>query len=385
MWIVLRLVLAVLAFLARLLYRALPLTPTGMVGAVPYAVVLTRRLGSIRRFRVGIPFEAPRFRLTRESEADRLFKIDLRIASELQTGDSAFDHLVYVAGDHPAVHRLLKESAEARAAITAVFAVGFTSITSNGAALWLRHPAEREPTAEELECARRLGVALEGLRGSGGALMDPFVRRLVVIEALLWMVTAYAAGGFLDWLVHDDDPHLDRGRLIGLGILAAVALFLVLFGAVVLVLRGSSRGHRLLIECAAVLLLCLPVAGTQAVSDLNRALDPNIDTVVVCSIRRAMIERPAKSSATKRRRGRLLGRVFDGTIDAAMGLAADTHVWQLDIGREGLAIGIPARMEVTAEQYRSAGPGDPVAVHVASGFLGVPWLREVSEAVSRGP
>lgn len=353
MWIIVRLFLAVAAYLMRLRLPTGGQEATHRLDGMPYFVDLTKRKGKITEFSIGTPLEAPWFRLTREGGLDRFFKA-IGMAREAESGDAEFDRLVYVAGDHPAVHALLRKSEPARAAIQEAFAAGFTRIASNGACLTLDHPEGRNPTEDELALLRRLRAALVGLQGrSAKPFADGFLWKVVVVEAAVWSILAYAIGGVVELFFNKQDYYLRSGPLILYGLGAALVLFVLLFGAIAVFLRGSSRGHRILVESAIVLALGLPTTGMQVVSDLNRGLDGETEVVFT-----------RKINDVERKRSRRSTRYY-------LHLAGESA---------GEPIGLPTKIQVERALYETARPGALAVVHVAPGWLGLPWYRRIEIA-----
>jgi hypothetical protein len=308
------------------------------------------RKEKIRRFGIGTPLVAPWFRLTREAHLDRFFKA-IGMAREAETGDREFDRLVYVAGDHPAVHQLLRQSAPARAAIRAVLAAGFVRISSNGACLTLEHPEARGPTADELKLLVPLRAALVKWEGPGSSrFLDRFQWKVVAVEAAVWSIVAYAAGSVIDRLFNREDYHVQLMPLVQRGLIAALLLFLFLFTAIAMFLRRSSRGHRILVESALLLALGLPVAGVQVVSDLNRALDGGDEVVVT-----RRIEDVEKETGRRR---------------------PTSYYLHLTSGPPE-PIDLPPTIQVEEAVFSQAWPGAVAAFHVGPGWLGVPWYRRI--------
>ncbi|NJL27709.1 MAG: hypothetical protein HC897_07355 [Thermoanaerobaculia bacterium] len=146
---------------------------------------------------------------------------------------------------------------------------------------------------------------------------------------------------------------LDKTRLFTLGLLAACGFFAALFAAIVLWLRGSSRGHRILIESAIVLVLGLPLAGTQLVSDLNQYVGTPERTVITREITGTRHE-------TRRRKRRT------------------EHYYYLDFAQVAESpFPVPRSLRVEEELYDSAAAGRTAQLHVASGWLGIPWIEKV--------
>jgi len=350
MWIIIRLFLAVVAYLMRLRLPTLSPEAPHQLGGMSYFVDLTERKGKVTRFSIGTPLAAPWFRLSHEGGPDRFFKA-VGMAREAESGDPEFDRLVYVAGDHPAVHALLRKSEPARVAIQEALAAGFTRISSNGACLTLDHPEGRNPKQDELALLGRLRAALVRLEGSrANPFADGFLWKVVVVEAAVWSILAYAIGGFVELFFNKQDYHLQTGSLIRYGLGAALVLFVLLFGAIAVFLRGSSRGHRILVESAIVLALGLPIAGLQLVSDLNRGLDGGTEVVFTRKIRDVEKRRSRRSTS---------------------------YYLHLAGRSAGEPTGLPAKIKVEHALYEQASPGALAAVHVAPGWLGLPWYRRI--------
>jgi hypothetical protein len=202
-----------------------------------------------------------------------------------------------------------------------------------------------------------LGQALKPLeRDSSRRLSDPFVWKALVVEGLVWSIAAYGVGAYLEMAFHTEDIHLDRMDLIWPGLAMGAVLFGLLGATVVFLLRGSSRGHRLLLESAALLLLGLPFTGIQVFADLNRGLDTsevNLDaTVAGCQTR----------VSTSYRRGRKR-------------TSTSYHV-RLS-GTEG-NIALPQEIRVSQEVCRAAKAGSQAVITLGQGAFGKPWYRRIS-------
>lgn len=225
----------------------------------------------------GLEFKTPLiFTLTREDGWDRGWKF-FGLTTELQTGDRAFDQTVYVAGDHPALHRLLAGEAELRRRIVGLFDRGARRIFSDGAHLWVE-PTESAHASDQ-DLAELLGIRGVLQRGEPSGyrwFSDPFLLKAIAVEALVWTVALYGAPAQIEQLyrshVLGEEQHfLDLWTLLRPSLLLAAGVFVALMGLVVVVLRGSSRGHRVILEGALVLGICLPLSGLQAITDYSRA------------------------------------------------------------------------------------------------------------------
>lgn len=146
-----------------------------------------------------------------------------------------------------------------------------------------------------------------------------------------------------------------------LGGVAAGALFAALLALIALLLRGSSRGHRILVESALVLLLSLPAAGLQLAGDTNRALDE------AAPVRIAAAVRDCRVSTYKRREKYFV--VLEGAAPA------ETHV--------APEVSLPEEIKADEGVCREAARTKTIEIFVGPGRWDVPWLRELRAGGAR--
>lgn len=355
MWILFRLGLAVVAFAARLAGRFRPRkgVPTA-VGDQTVLLAQRETLNKSTNYFMGVELEAPIwFRLHRETGRDRWFK-RLGLATEIETGDPDFDTFVYVACDHPRFGRLLEGSKEARSLISELLWAGITRIEYSGGVLWCS--MKRKPSTHEQSLVARLGKALAPLRDdSSSRFEDPFLRKALVVEGVVWSIAAYAASSLIVTLSLPEIYLTDASYLLP-GLSIAAGLFALLLAGVWVFLRGSSRAHRLIIESAVVLALGLPVAGVQIFDDLNRGLD---SSEVKIETTRTECQRRVATSRSRRGGSRT-------TI---------THWLHVSGSGEGITLPSPVRFPETCEY---APRGTPVTFAIGRGALGGPWYRTIT-------
>ncbi|NJL27710.1 MAG: hypothetical protein HC897_07360 [Thermoanaerobaculia bacterium] len=161
MWILIRLLITVATFALHFVLRWVRDKPEGELAGRPfYKTIRRNKQKRITGFSIGIALSAPIvFRLQAEAASDRLFK-KLGFAEEFQTGDSDFDQRVYIASDHPALHRLLIENERLRVLVRRALDMGFRCVSGDGTVLWLDRSADREPLAAELRLLADLGMAM---------------------------------------------------------------------------------------------------------------------------------------------------------------------------------------------------------------------------------
>lgn len=355
MWIAIRLFAAFAAFISRHIRRVSLPRPAGDFRGARYYQKVYRNKKNITGYAVGARLQAPvLFRLHEEDDSDRLFKV-LGFATEFQTGDSEFDPEVYVASDHPSLFDLLKESDTARAAIRKVLGSGFRRISADGNVLWIEKSASHEPFSEDLELLFELHSAFVELEARRQNYFDPFLVRAVAVEALTWSIAAYAAAALPDLLGHHEDYHLHSWQILVVGLAGSGIVLGLLLMLIFVLLRRSSKGHRILVEGALLLWFGLPVAGIQLASDLNRYFDGS-DAVVVT----ARIARAEQRTHRGGRRGNY-----------------STYHLILNHPASRPQIDLPSEIQVSHAVFRKAVSGHDVDLHIGRGCLSVPWYREI--------
>lgn len=355
MWIVLRLILAAIGFGIRQWRRRKKPTAAGMFDDTPWFEEVYYNKSRTTGFSIAMPRASPTWaRLHAESRADRLFK-RIGIANEVQTGDPEFDELVYVTCDHPHVTGLLRETAELRRAIVAAFRAGFKEVRFDGRYVWLRRDADTSSTETDRQVLQRIQVASARLDDEPASrLADPFLWKALVVEGLIWAIAGYAIGAAIEQMAYDEDYHVDKSALIGRGLGAGAAGFVLLLGIITLWMRGSSRGHRIIIESALVLVIALPITGIQTVGDTNRALDDAPATTVARQVAGCEVRRHTSKNRT-------------------------SYTYHLGLVPEPERTGplLPPTIEVTKPICDGATPGAPIELEIKPGRWGVPWYREI--------
>ena len=354
MWIVIRLVLAAIGFAIRIFAPRRGLGTAQMAGDTPVYVNVHRSKGRrIVGFTIAIERKTPTWiRLHAENAIDRTFKA-IGIANELQTGDSAFDRKVYVTCDHPHVATVLTESPDLRRAIVAMLDDGFRKIVFDGTTVRADRRASEEPSGNELLALKAVSDAAWRLSEPPPSRAgDPFVWKALVVEGVIWSIGGYAIGAAIELAAVREDVHLATGPLWQTGILVALVGFLALLAVIVLWMRGSSRGHRVIVESVLVLLLALPVTSMQAVADTNRALDNAAPTIV---------ERTYTRCETRRHRSRRSTR----------------YSYHLYLSPPGNGDGptLPSEIQITGSLCTAAQGSGVATMAIGPGRWGIPWYR----------
>lgn len=358
MWLVIRLLIAIGAVVVRFLSPSWRGKPTGEAGGRPtYQSVSKTKKGAVTGFRLGIELDTGLvFDFHEESESDRFFKW-LGVSDELQTGDEAFDRRIYVACDHLGLHDLLRSEPRARAAIMALFAAGFARIRSDGKVLWMRRASEKEPAAEDFAPLVELAESLSCLERRDGFRVHmprPFALRFVVVEAVVWSIFGYAASSWISLTYDFGWSYFEFGRLLWLGGLSAAALIAVILCLIVLFLRGSSRGHRIVVESGVLLVLALPVAGVSIVSDINSHSQGDAPISVESEIM-------SKRKVTRRTRR-------STTTDYYINLAPPKT--------RPIGFDAPLSVQVGYGDFKAAEPTGTLRMQIEPGALGIPWIAD---------
>ena len=367
MWILARLGFAFLVFLFRALWRR-----QGIDQSVLYRdtrrVTLAKHRKDENRQRVikkiywGLALKTPLvFALTREGWWDRVWKV-LGLATELETGDEGFDRKIYVAGDHPALHRLLTENARLREQIVNLFARGAVRIFSDGGHLWVESAELAYPSDRDLDELYGIYVALrDGGPARGHWLLDGFLWKAVVVEALVWSVALYGVPALVErlyreYVLGEGQRFPDLWALAQLGLGLAAAVFVVLVGLIVVWLHGSSRGHRIIAESVVVLGLGLPFSAIEVVSDVNISQDTSAPRQHEYRVMEKWSTGGGRKISGKRRK--------DSTPTYFLDLAPLTDD----------APKVRPFLQVAAGTYYRAEQGGVVRITSRAGRLKIPWI-----------
>jgi hypothetical protein len=352
-WIAIRLVLALIGFAIRRLRRGSLPASAFPIDGVPYFETIHRNKQAITGFTIGMERASPTWiRLHAESRIDRLCK-RVGIANELQTGDTRFDDTIYITCDHPHVHDVLRESKELRDAILAAFDAGYRWIRFDGVTVRMQRHVRSEPSPQDRKLLTDVWRAAATLAGEPPSrLADPFLWKALVVEGVIWGILGYAIGAFIESRVHHEDYHLWHAQVVKTGLVVAVVSFLLLVGVIALWMRGSSRGHRVIVESAIVLLLGLPITAIQLVGDTNRALD----------------------SAPALHAERRLERCEQRKHRTKQSYYYTYHLWLVETP-ELAGPRVPRQIEVPNELCGL--PTTPVHLVIGPGRWGIPWYREI--------
>jgi hypothetical protein len=346
-----------------MIYRLSPkqLPEAGNYQGMPYYVETNHdEEGDMVAFKLGMPLPTESlFKFELEGKSSKFFK-SLGISTEYQSGDTNFDEKIYLACDHPVLLQQLGNSTQSRDLILELLINRkFRSIWSDGEVLWTTRSSRKEPTETEIQLLSQLVASLMPVCQTALQQKTPFFWRFLWVEAFVWALFGYAASVLLENRFNYHDYHLDSGALFQYGLIAAALLMAVLMMTIILLLRKSSRGHTIVAESFALLLLTLPLCGMQLVSDINRNFDkaaPQQQVGIISDV----------SKRTSSGRG--------------SGIWTPRTTYQLELQDELWVFGtpVPQRIEISEKLYQHANTGEQLLLSIKPGFLGLPWYEKMT-------
>lgn len=355
MWLLLRLLTSLGIYLWRFFWRKQDYDDLDSYQGVTCARKIVTNKNQFQKAYHGMEYSGPlRFQFTREKGWDRYFK-DLGLAVEQQTGDRKFDEDIYITCDQAALGEMLRTNHTVRAVVLLLFDSGVERIFSDGAFIWAEFHREAYTVGSIHELLHDLRTGLLGISATKpSSALDQFFWRAVAVESLAWSIALYGVPGFAQFMIERNTLYLDAWALISAGLLASLAVFAVLFATIVGLLRGSSRGHRIIVESFLVLLPGIPLSTVQAVSDLNIALDDTTPMVMESMVYDKRVE-------VKRSRRRTTTYYY-------------LHLQAATTGPNS----VNGSIEVEPSIYYAAQKGRPVTLTMRQGKLGYPWLETIA-------
>jgi hypothetical protein len=352
MWIILRVFVFFVVAITRLSRRLSPPKVFGERNGTTFYQVVRRSKHHVSGYQVGVEFPVPvLFRLHGEAILDKKFK-SLGFSTEMQTGDPVFDEAVYIASDHPAIGEYLAANPEARR-LSLEAVQGFNSLVyADGQYLWFKFSGNALPTDADMVRVEALRNAFQGLGKQIRLRVDPFTVRVALAEALTYTVALSALISLVENKADDYVFHLDLAGLVVYGLLAGALLLGVLMLAIKFIVGKSSRGHRIILESAFVLMISLPFTGIDIVSKVNR----NFDEAPPIVIRRQVVSANSQMTVWRGRR-----RYFHS----------------LDFADAPMVEGktLPRREGMTLYHFQRSPHSGFVYQKIHRGYLGLKWYR----------
>jgi hypothetical protein len=361
MLILLRLAVAVAAFLVRLQWRSRRRMPTEQVAGIPLWTHESRdKKKRLTRSTAGTPVTTSiHFSLHPEDWADRLFK-SFGLAFELQSANPVFNQRVFIASDHPLFADRILANDRFQELVFGLFQQGITQIACDGRELTARIDGGREldfrHKTEFAELAILLLPKLESVQGWGGQGQDPFLKKAMLAEAITWAIATYGAFGLFE-LMRDFGcvyprwmPFFRVAGVVGIAFVACYFWWLKSW------LGRSTRLRGVLKATCWLALLTFPLAAIPFVSDFNIELDRSpairIETAVLGK----------RIHVSRGRRGR------------------ERRSYYLTLNRiepERAAQLLGPELQVTYEDFERATEGGRATIHLRSGKLYIPWISQL--------
>ena len=361
MWLLLKLIIMAVAFILRCLRKSFSLnsssTEVRTVHDIPVTITKIKGKHDLRKTLFSIPIKLPHFILTRETEMDGVFK-SLGFAEEFQTGDRHFDKRIYLACDHPVLHEFFRDDQKSRVLIATLFSHLCTSISSVGKDLILEFKGEVPEYGAILDSFTNLSLQFAQVDAkSYSRIKDPFTWKVLIIEAGVWSLLSYGYFSFMEYYIYEEDTYLEVFPLVKQGIWFGLAIAIALLMIIFFVLKGSSRGHRIILESIFVLGLAVPTSGISLVSDLNIHLDSRAGSIVEAKVINCFERSHRRKNSTY--------YTYHMVVEPLPSVET---------------FNIPREISVTREVFNTLQTNGIVALEIGQGYLRHPWLKSIRMA-----
>jgi hypothetical protein len=357
MWIAVRILLAIVVFCWNLFSRERAVKERRVSNNREWAYGEDRGKNSRTHVYFGMAFREPvYFSITKESDVDRFFE-HIGFSEKFMTGDGTFDHEAYISCDHPTIHQTLQSDEKMRQAIETLLDSGVTKIFADGHNIWACQ-GNVDPTQTQLEALGVLANELNKIDTSSLLLVhDPFTWKAFAASALIWSLATYGWTGLSPTQTECIAPFSIDGGLLWHGLKIGIFIAIIALVLIIGVFRGSSRGHRIIVESFFVLLLGLPAFGMAVTSDINISLDKS-QPEVVCT---RVLSKEQIYHSTRH------GHYYTYHL-RIMPTQDQEHP---DLCR---------RVQVPCDLYERVAGGSNVSVVVRQGALSHPWVENISLA-----
>ncbi len=365
MWFLYKLIGAAIAFLVRMKGRYLFAKQKDQFEVLNGVQFLMTPIKGKHNAVLGTLYEFPFacqmvFKLTEETALDTFFK-SLGMANELQTEHHEFDWNVYVASDSSTFKAELKANTKLRELVLKILRQDCKHIVCDGSILEFRfsndsmeHPVGSETQKLCFELVKEMSALCQ--KPVRRLLDDRFASRILLVEAAVWSLAVYAFSNFFQMQLHDSEIFLDFTPVFVQGFLVGAGIGCLLFLAIALFLRGSSRAHRILIESFLLLVLSIPVGGISLVADVNIYFDRAPPLLVEGTVTQHYVR------SHRRRKG---------------GIYYTYHIQYKPLS-EPQDFSLPLEITVSSEIYGNLRVDKPIAIEIGRGFLKHPWYRSIS-------
>ncbi|WP_340599194.1 hypothetical protein [Bdellovibrio sp. GT3] len=357
MWILLKLIITVGAFLFRLGNRHIALqkmigTTSQHEGIELFSYIAKGRAKQQlttwnRSYSRDITFK-----LTKESKLDRWFK-KWGFADEIQTRDLQFDELIYIASDNTGFMRKIQSDSECRGLITELFSHGCLWIAGSGGFIQARFPGDQRSDNTIAVLFAKLSKQIEQIEKQPRE-SDTFAWKALVSESLIWGFAGYAFASVLQWMRLREDVYVNSVELARSALIASTLAAVILVAIIGYIFRKSSRGHRIIVESILVLAFAIPFGGTALFSEINIKLDRSPSIIV---------EGIVEGHYTQMHRVRS-GRHY--------------ITYHIQVSNTKSSLILPQDIRVSSQLYEKVNLYNRVRLDIGKGKLNHPWIREIT-------
>ncbi len=367
MWILIKLILSLVAFLFRFRGRLSDFEnkKKSHLNGIPYFLKFDyeqiNKSKMVKTTYLGFEIDSNAiFEITEESRWDIFFKA-IGFSEEFQTGDQLFDKHFYISSDNPAVKRLLRSEETVRAEMMNLFTEGCLKIYSSRSVIWFKFSGNVAVKDGIVSLCNNLQEKMaQALKREKHYKLDPFAFKTFVIEGGIYSLAIYSIAGLFEIISSEADIYLHPFALVRLGTIVGIAATIILVFLVYLLMKGSSRSHRIIIESAIVLGLSLPIGSFIAVGDINIKLDRSHPRLIPATVNILYMEKHRSRS----RRG-IKGRYY--------------YSYHMDITTQTRPAGRSnqAKIKITKSLYSRLTAGRGIIIRVKDGYLQVPWIEDI--------
>lgn len=323
------------------------------------------------------------FTLKREKTTDRFFKF-VGIAKEHQTGNQAFDDLIYVLSDHEALHQHISRDEKLLSSILKIFEYTWSysskveEIRCQSGRIWLRLKIKDKTKNEQPDLIAEKLVPLlknvaDNLNNAGikqfATYKDPFVIKAAVILAI-------SSGLFINGFLHgfrilwQEVPYtLDITQFRTTVAAVSIAIICSLIVSTFYFLGRSARTHLVLIE-----LFIMGTAGAVfTAGSLIRDLNMDLDSA---EPQRHIVVMYDKRMSTGRRSNNYYLFV-DDWLDKSSSMKNVLGENLLD--ENALDTVSTRRVSVSSDFYHSVRTGDELIIVQKPGYLNYRWVERITK------
>lgn len=242
-----------------------------------YSIVDSKHKGKTVEYCLAVELKSDTvFKISRETKANRILKA-AGFASEIQTGDTAFDGQYYVGSDHRIFNQALCGDSTIRNLIHDIITKNpsVDSIICDGQALYVTSKTEIDPHDDIVEMLQKFSEKIKSFASTSRfqAYNDPYFYKLLVFESVFWALLGYAFEAYIELMIADRLVLYSPFKVFIPGFVTGLAIAGLLGFLFFKFFQDSARSHYILIGNLTLVLIGSPFWGTKTFVDLNRLFD----------------------------------------------------------------------------------------------------------------